>query len=57
MTVAELIEHLKTLDQDRGIWVCYDGGCGWYAPTPDDRAECDYRGGRIKKGDYIISAG
>jgi len=57
MTVAELIEHLKTLDQDRGIWVCYDGGVGWYEPTPDEESDRDYRGGRIKKGDYIINAG
>ena len=57
MTVKELIEHLQTLDQDKGIWVCYDGGCGWYAPVPDEIAEIPYRGGKIQPGDYIINAG
>ncbi len=56
MTVRELIEHLQTLDQDRGIWVCYDTFC-WFPPIPDDKADDDYRDGKIKKGDYVITAG
>ena len=57
MTVAELIVLLEQLDQDRGIWVCYDGGVSWFAPYPDEQSESDYRNGKIKKGDYIINAG
>ena len=57
MTVREVIERLQKLDQDKGIWVCYDGGYSWFAPLPDDEAEQDFRDGKIKKGDYIITAG
>lgn len=38
MTVRELIEHLQTLDQDKGIWVCYDTFF-WFPPVPDDRRQ------------------
>lgn len=57
MKVRELIEHLQTLDQERDIWICYDGGCGWFAPVPDEQADRPYRDGKIKEGDYIINAG
>jgi len=67
MTVKEYIEFLKTLDQDKGIWVAYDFPCAMYEPKPDDIAGDDhvrYFGseGRyfdlgVKKGDYIIVAG
>ena len=57
MTVRELIEHLQTLDQERGIWICYDYGCGWYAPVPDEQADQPYGYGKIKEGDYIINVG
>ena len=58
MTVRELIEHLQTLDQDRGVWVCYDTFC-WFPPVPDDTATMDFEvyGDVVKKGDYVITAG
>ena len=57
MTVRELIEHLQTLDPDKDIWVCYDGGCGWFEPTADGQVDREYKKGLVKKGDYFISAG
>lgn len=66
MTVREYIEYLKTLDQDKGIWVAYDFPCNMFPPTPDTVAgERHVRiyGGEgedslgVKLGDYIISAG
>ena len=60
MTVRELIEHLQTLDQDKGIWVRYDY-YSYFSPEPDDVADdldeetAEEEG--VKKGDYIISAG
>ena len=58
MTVRELIEHLQTLDQDKGVWVCYDTFC-WFPPVPDDTAKMDIEvyGDVVKKGDYVIIAG
>ena len=58
MTVKELIEHLQTLDQDKGIWVCYDTFC-WFPPVPDDTATMtiEVYGDVVKKGDYVIVAG
>lgn len=60
MTVKEFIEHLQTLDQDKGIWVCYDSFC-WFDPVPDETAdmideECYGKKG-VKCGDYVITAG
>lgn len=67
MTVKEYIEFLKTLDQDKGIWVAYDFPCAMYEPKPDERAEAkhvrlfgegsDLTNIGVKEGDYIISAG
>lgn len=59
MTVRELIAHLLTLEQDRGIWVFYDGGYSVFAPTPDRRADDydEHGSDKVKEGDYIISAG
>ena len=61
MTVREYIELLKTLDQDKGIWVSYDFPCAMFEPTPDEIAEAihvRYHGDiGVKEGDYIISAG
>lgn len=61
ITVRDYIEHLKTLDQDRNIWVSYDFPCNMFAPIPDMTAtEMEYEVfGHIgvKEGDYIISAG
>lgn len=73
MIVREYIEYLKTLDQDKGIWVLYDGGnyddsgyaAGIFEPTVDkDTAKqplAEYANkwcnNNVKKGDYLISAG
>lgn len=61
MTVRELIEHLKTLDQDKGIWVAYDFPCNVFEPIPDTEADEDYvdiYGSKgVKLNDYIITAG
>lgn len=61
MTVKEYIEYLKTLDQERGIWVAYDFPCDMFEPTPNEMAgdkHVDiYNNIGVKKGDYIISAG
>ena len=60
ITVRDYIEHLKTLDQDRNIWVSYDFPYDMFAPIPDKTAtEREYEVfGRIgvKEGDYIINA-
>lgn len=60
ITVRDYIEHLKTLDQDRNIWVSYDFPCNMFAPIPDKTAtEQEYEVfGHIgvKEGDYIINA-
>lgn len=61
MTVRELIEHLKTLDQDKGIWVEYDGFLV-FPPTPDTtflshEIDEQYKRSGVKAGDYKIIAG
>lgn len=60
MTVRELIAELQKLEQDRGIWVFYDGGFAVFPPIPDDRADAydeDCHAVRgVKEGDYIINA-
>lgn len=58
MKVKELIEQLQTLDQERNIWVRYDG-VYFYAPTIDkdnvDEWEAEEYGKQgIKEGDYTI---
>lgn len=70
MTVREYIEYLKTLDQDRGIWISYDGlNCddvgytnGIFKPTVDkDTVKLplveDANNDELKVGDYLISIG
>jgi hypothetical protein len=61
MTVREYIEHLKTLDQDKGIWVAYDFPCDMFEPIPDEVATEHHAmvfGEEVVKiGDYVISAG
>ena len=67
MTVKEYIEFLKTLDQDKGIWVTYDLQCAMIEQKPDERAGdrhvlffgegSDLTNIGVKEGDYIISAG
>ena len=60
ITVRDYIEHLKTLEQDKNIWVSYDFPHDMFAPIPDKTAtEREYEVfGHIgvKEGDYIISA-
>lgn len=61
MKVKEYIEYLKTLDQERGIWVAYDFPCSMFPPIPDERARAAHTEifgtEGVKEGDYIISAG
>lgn len=67
MTVREYIEYLKTLDQDKGIWVAYDFPCAMFEPKPDgvaEQAHVDIYGSDnekygigVKLGDYVINAG
>ena len=58
MKVKEFIELLQKLDQERNIWVRYDG-VYFYAPTIDkdniDEWEAkEYWEQGIKEGDYTI---
>ena len=61
MIVREYIEYLKTLDQDKGIWVAYDFPCDMFEPIPDEVAgesHVNLFGGiGVKEGDYVIGAG
>lgn len=73
MKVREYIEYLKTLDQDKGIWISYDGGNeeeygytnGIFDPTVDEEtikaplAEYVNEWFRkdVREGDYLISVG
>lgn len=73
ITVREYIEHLKTLDQDKGIWVLYDGAnrensgfaAGLFEPTVDAETMKEPLAEYARKwldetaqvGDYIINAG
>lgn len=67
LKVKEYIEYLKTLDQERGIWVAYDFPCNMFPPIPDERAGAEHVeifgsdnprfGIGVKEGDYVISAG
>lgn len=73
MTVREYIEYLKTLDQDKGIWVLYDGGnyedsgyaAGIFEPTVDKDTVLPplaeyvnkWYNNNVKEGDYLISIG
>ena len=56
--VKDFIKELQKLDQERNIWVCYDG-IYFYAPTIDKdnigewEAE-EYKEQGIKEGDYTI---
>ena len=47
-TIKELINMLSLLDQDKLIYVSYDGGCYKFPPLPDETDE---------DGDYVIIAG
>lgn len=72
MKVKELIAELQKLDQERGIWIIYDGlnddgeafTNGMFDPIPDDRVKkpleeyCKkYYDKGVKEGDYLITAG
>lgn len=52
-TVAELIKELSALDQDKPIWIRYDG-C--YAIVPTIEVSDGEATDEIKKGDYEINA-
>lgn len=58
MKVKEFIEQLQKLDQERNIWVRYDG-VYFYEPTVDkdtvdDWEAKEYKEQGIKEGDYTI---
>lgn len=59
MKVKELIEQLQKLDQERNIWVRYDG-IYFYEPVVDEEdnvtewEENEYLEHDIQKGDYTI---
>jgi hypothetical protein len=59
MTVKELIEQLQTLDQERNIWVHYDG-IYFYEPVVDEEDNVrgweaeEYESQDIQEGDYTI---
>ena len=73
MTVREYIEYLKTLDQDKGIWISYDGAnrgdCGYtngiFKPKVDAHTighhfakyAKKWYNDDVKVGDYLISIG
>lgn len=72
MKVKELIAELQKLDQEKGIWISYDGSNGddhaftngMYDPIPDDRVKkplaeyCkEYYCEEVKEGDYLITVG
>lgn len=60
MKVKEYIEYLQTLDQDKDIYVVYDGFLV-FDPLVDDVADddCPRKDGTFeyRKGDYLIKAG
>lgn len=71
MKVKELIAELQKLDQEKGIWISYDGGNyddngftnGIFNPIPDDRVKkslaeyCkkNYYREEVNEGDYLIN--
>lgn len=60
MKVKDFIKYLEALDQEKNIWVVYDGSVV-FTPTPDMTAgaeEVSYLGKKgVELDDYIISAG
>ena len=61
MKVKELIEELKELDQEKGIWLVYDGYVAVFDLLPDDQADefkaAFFHDEGMEKGDYIINVG
>lgn len=59
MKVKEFIEHLQKLDQERNIWVRYDG-IYFYEPVVDEEDNVseweaeEYEAQDIQEGDYTI---
>lgn len=58
MKVKEFIECLQALDQDKDIWIVYEGG---YIVCPpkieiekEGFTEIIDRGNEVKKGDYTL---
>lgn len=54
-----MIEHLKMLDQERGIWIQYDS-FQYFKPIPDEEATKDdeffHSDEGVREGDYLIIA-
>lgn len=60
MKVRELIEHLKTLDPERNVWVVYDTFAYYQPDFSDVATRVDEQVGRragVQKGDYIMEVG
>ena len=60
MKVRELIEHLKTLDPERNVWVVYDSFVFYQPDFSDVASGVDEQVGRragVQKGDYIMEVG
>ena len=59
MKVRELIHELEKLEQDKGIWVVYDGFTA-FPPMPDTKitkADAEYMSeDGVMEGDYKIDA-
>jgi hypothetical protein len=58
MKVKELIEQLLKLDQEKNIWVRYDG-VYFYRPEIEEETiseweEMEYKDQGVKEGDYCI---
>lgn len=52
MKVRELIEELKKLDQEKDIWIAFEGGYEYGKPLPYGIANEDDK--EVKRGDYLI---
>lgn len=55
MKVSEFIEYLKTLDQDRNIWVNYDM-CFALKPQIEEADDAWNSESKVKEHDYMIMA-
>lgn len=60
MKVRELIEHLKTLDPERNVWVVYDTFMYYQPDFSDVAGSADAQFGRragVQEGDYKMEVG
>lgn len=55
MKVSEFIEYLKTLDQDRNIWINYDM-CFALKPIVEEADDIWEGKSGVKEHDYMIMA-